>query len=761
MALEPSRGALGKVSVVFATKLKSFTFRPVSKKLPTEKRVKPVWEKGSSKLSEALEDHGAPEGKTTDECIYKAEVVYISDTKPQEISEHSETQTHKFTAKSAVAPQFTKAVADAETSCTSPKTYTGTLDKTDNKHALTPQLVCHTIGADINSSQSQREEEVFSPVSSVDIFTSPFSSRESILSEGWEQETGWSAFQTLSPRGSVSPCSSVRSGAFTPSVMRIKCHKLAPASSLMQMPLTSCHTHDCNRHIASPCPLSTHARHRPPPTHLSLLTAILRKGRLPVLSSALKRPYSPCWPISPVNVSSCMACSAASNIAPIVGQRAKSCVSKSTTCTESSCKARPKTAKTEPVLHIDQNREEEIIDVNVSTIYEARSRISPTTKGRSSLTLSSYSPLVSPPANLSKPTNKGIHDSTEINLLLGTSSYRPVSFSPESKLDFQIHRNGHKSHEPSPVWNIRNTNPYQTTSSDLKCMQVAHKRSPTPDPVPSQLSQDSLTSAVPKHTVVRPGSHLHKDELEKSHSSLIFQHPPSPSVAGLTHFSNTHSVSPVVSSPRPVSCTSTSDRNTLSSSPVISYRHFSPSPSYSFCSSPTSSLRNFSPDHMDRGSKKPYKIKSTYKALAAIPTNTLLLEQQAIDDEVIKKDAPLDPGDSFAWEDPHSQLYSPSQLRQQSSELYQVIDEVLKDTKRAEASSPATVLTMMSETTQATFYHQPPDPAEKTLAAEYEWDMQKFQRKKRKDNSRSRTLMSIMLEGQEESQQEKCVGIWQ
>ncbi|XP_053088470.1 muscular LMNA-interacting protein isoform X4 [Pangasianodon hypophthalmus] len=721
MALEQPRGALGKVSIVFATKLKSFTFLPVLKKLPTENRVKSVWEKESNKLSEALGNHEAAEGKTMDESTYKAEVVYVGDMEPQEITKHSETQQKKSTTKLAIAPSPTPAMALDEICCTNPKPSAGTLDTAGNKLPRTPQLGCHNTGTEVGSglflnSESQREDEVLSPVSSVDIFTSPFSSKESILSEGWDQETGWSALQMLSPSGSVSPCLSVRSGAFTPSVMRIKCHTLAAGSSLMQMPLTSCEKLGCHKHITSPCPLSTRPRHRPPPTQLSLLTAILRKGRLPVLSSALQRPYSPCWPISPVNMSSCLACSAASTVAPMVGLRAKSCVSKGPTCTEPSCKARPKLpgliAKTEPVSNKGSlSSTVETTDAVDSNTYAERSRIISMPEERSSLTLSCSSLSEPPPAPLYKQTHKGIHVSTDPSLLLGSSSSRPMTSSPESNLVSHIQGNGHKSNDTCPT--VRNTKPSQTSSSDFKLMQRAHEQSPTPDHKPIQQSQDILASVVPKDTDVKPGSHLQNNrkifhELEKIHSvSPVFQHSPAPRVAGLTHLSNTPSISPVLTSPRPDSCTST-DRYTLSSSPAIPYHHLSPSPS-SLCSSPTSSLRGSTPDCIDRGSKK------------------------AIDDEVNKNNAPLEPSDSFAWEDPHSQMCSPAQLRQQSTELYQVIDEVLKDTNQTGPSRHAIKLTAKSvasettrkltpsprslgrETKYATFHHQHTAPAEKTL----------------------------------------------
>lgn len=440
-------------------------------------------------------------------------------------------------------------------------------------------------------------------MSSVDLFTSPFSSKESILSEGWEQDPGWFALQMLSPSASVSPCSSVRSGAFTPSVMRIKCHTLAPGSSLMQMTLNSCQTLGCNKHITSPCPLSTRARHRPPPTQLSLLTAILRKGRLPVLSAELQRPYSPCWPISPINMTSCLACSAALAVAPMVGSRAKSCLSKGTTCTEPSCKSRPNPsgliAKTEPVSLKNQSKE--------SLLSNAMKTTDATPEGRSSLTWSSYSSLVPPPAHLCKQTQKGIHVSTDLSFLSSSSS-RQVHFSPESNLDSQIQGNRDKSNGTSPI--LRTTKPIQISSSDLKCMQMAHERSPTPDPKPIQQNQGNWALTVPKYTDVNPGSHLRNNrkffhELERIHSlSPVFQHSPSPRVGGLTHLSNTPSVSPVLPSSRPGSCTSTSDRYTLSSSPAILYHHLSPSPSYSLSSSPTPSHRESSPDPIDKDSKK-------------------------------------------------------------------------------------------------------------------------------------------------------------
>ncbi|XP_043305737.1 muscular LMNA-interacting protein isoform X3 [Cervus canadensis] len=88
--------------------------------------------------------------------------------------------------------------------------------------------------------------------------------------------------------------------------------------------------------------------------------------------------------------------------------------------------------------------------------------------------------------------------------------------------------------------------------------------------------------------------------------------------------------------------------------------------------------------------KKPkqYKTKSSYKAFAAIPTNTLLLEQKALDEPVktdsISKDSTLDPP---------LELCSPAQLRQQTEELYATIDKVLQDSLSMHSSdSPSSSL---------------------------------------------------------------------
>uniref|UniRef100_A0A8C5JG81 Muscular LMNA interacting protein n=1 Tax=Junco hyemalis TaxID=40217 RepID=A0A8C5JG81_JUNHY len=69
-----------------------------------------------------------------------------------------------------------------------------------------------------------------------------------------------------------------------------------------------------------------------------------------------------------------------------------------------------------------------------------------------------------------------------------------------------------------------------------------------------------------------------------------------------------------------------------------------------------------------------YKIKTSYKAFAAIPTNTLLMEQKALEEPT--KPASAAEGTAL---DTHSEMCSPAQLRQQTEELCAVIDQVLQD----------------------------------------------------------------------------------
>ncbi|XP_039913825.1 muscular LMNA-interacting protein isoform X2 [Hirundo rustica] len=92
------------------------------------------------------------------------------------------------------------------------------------------------------------------------------------------------------------------------------------------------------------------------------------------------------------------------------------------------------------------------------------------------------------------------------------------------------------------------------------------------------------------------------------------------------------------------------------------------------------------PSDHENSKPKQYKIKTSYKAFAAIPTNTLLMEQKALEEPT--KPAGVTEGAAL---DTHSEMCSPAQLRQQTEELCAVIDQVLQDplTMRRCESSPS------------------------------------------------------------------------
>ncbi|XP_047459873.1 muscular LMNA-interacting protein isoform X7 [Mugil cephalus] len=89
--------------------------------------------------------------------------------------------------------------------------------------------------------------------------------------------------------------------------------------------------------------------------------------------------------------------------------------------------------------------------------------------------------------------------------------------------------------------------------------------------------------------------------------------------------------------------------------------------------------------HDSSGQAETHKIKLSYKSLAAIPTNTLLLDQQVIDEQVEREQSYCDTPDGGDT-DTHAEMCSPAQLRQQSEELYAVIDEILANSIEAQNS---------------------------------------------------------------------------
>ncbi|XP_016112275.1 uncharacterized protein YMR317W isoform X4 [Sinocyclocheilus grahami] len=791
MALEEPHRTLGKVTTVFATKLKSFTFVPLLKRLPVENKV---WKKvlQARKPNKTSQEPGDTERSMAEEGVYKAEVVYVQDPEEGQLEEtlKNTTQSEILSADNlTLKPLTTLAGLHAESGSITPEPSPATMETTDNKHPGISQLSFHNTSqaAEVSSglflNSSAQREEALSPASSMDFFTSPASSKESILSEDWDKERSWSGLHMFSRDGSpgpfsgtVSPCSSIRSGAFTPSVVRIKRHSLAPGSSLLQMS-SACETPCCDSRATSPCPFTPRARHRLPPTQLSLLTAILRKGRLPVLSSAFQRPYTPCWPISPVNVSSCSACSAASSVAPMNVSKAKSCTSidrpRTESCQVSKKQLRKPDHSSLSVLSPDEiplMKPPERLDS--CQHFTSTSHIVSPTKHSPSPSLPRVQPTNS---HLSKSGHKGNRLPTVPSSLLCSSLSRMNSsspkssslscFSPENQKNPSVSVDRLASIEPNkPLASLMQNDETKSNdrsekyslalkqgqkSSELANAPYLKDRGSSSDNLDSSVSKPALnsckSSSFPtlKHTIESHSNSIspvlsHKEskqniggksDIERVHlSSPAFRLSPSPRPVGLTRLSYTPPTSPACPPVHPNSRSSTPDRCTLSPSPAVPSRQLSPSPSYSFCSSPSPSLWGSTPDCADGDCKnrKTYKIKSTYKALAAIPTNTLLLEQQALDEEVNKKEASFNPADNYSWEDPHAEMCSPAQLRQQTAELYATIDEVLEDSIQRHQSdhvNKANVKSLAAEASRS----QTSSPSPKLLGRETRYASSPFQ----------------------------------
>lgn len=527
--------------------------------------------------------------------------------------------TFYFLQKSIDKPAFTpsiSAVFPSEKGYSSRKLSLVTIDRADKQSDIS-HLDCYSNlqGSKVSSnmflnSKSQKKEEVPSPASPVNLLTTT-SSKESVLSEGWEKESNGSAFPIFSPCTSpvtfshtVSPCSSVRSGAFTPSIMRFKYHSLAPGFSLVQMPPTSCQTLGCGSRAASPCPLSGYGRHRLPPTHLSLLTAILRKGRLPILSSAKQRPYSPCWPVSPINRSSCAGCSAASALPPIVDFQKDASIYPShktkPQLSSETLKMSPKQQK-----HIFATPLVESSGVIDSFSFGTSTVFSPNDEA---CCLNKPSESESPPSHSSKETYKDYCVPTVPRFSVFKSSFRPTCF---QKTPSSFHHTA-ESEPPHGALSEHSTSPYSEYSKELYCpinssgQENGQKSYVKYDP---KSANQHNASAIMKQADEKTSSNLQYDkkmasELEQVIStSAGFRNSPFPTISEAMFLAYTPPISPAWTSPRSGTSSSTTDHYTLPTSSASPEHFLLSSPSYSLCSSPASLTRDDSPDCTEKNRK--------------------------------------------------------------------------------------------------------------------------------------------------------------
>nr|XP_029137232.1 muscular LMNA-interacting protein isoform X1 [Labrus bergylta] len=534
-------------------------------------------------------------------------------------------------------------------------------------------------------------EDRTSPTNSADLFPTLASSRESILSEGSDRDKSWSAVRlssAMSPSSfsrTVSPCSSVLSGVFSPAVVQIKRHFLAPGSSLLQTPFSSCESLSSS----SACPQSPPPvpRHRPPLTRLSLLTAILRKGRLPVLSSTLQRPYTPCWPVNPVTLSFCNACSAASSVASIPLEFSSRFSSSASIDSQSHRELNRCITSPPPELSTISNSQTQAKTCSeknhLKSVPTWEQVISPLAEKSSTLPRAPLPAFCSNFKSVSPPRGEEIDSAANRKL-----QHTHISISPEPKLDNNhMYGQGNKDNnlkklislspklikiQESAVPQKWTPSPHSSSLSRLHCLKSPPVCLSPPPLQPSRSHSPGVTGAdiaSPYHPSEntarrcepeRSCSNSKSAKSDTSHSCLL-----SPS-----------RYTPIIFSGWPSPACS----RTPTPSPAPPVKSLSPSPPLSLRSTPSPRPGSGISDCSDRDGKKrkTHKIKLSYKSLAAIPTNTLLLDQQTIDEQVERGESPYDTLDGGVA-DTHAEMRSPSQLRQESEELYAVIDEVLAD----------------------------------------------------------------------------------
>ncbi|XP_066171041.1 muscular LMNA-interacting protein isoform X1 [Sylvia atricapilla] len=485
---------------------------------------------------------------------------------------------------------------------------------------------------------------------------------------------------------SVSPSSSKSLNALSPLPVNIITHSLSPSPKPLSPPsLYGSSSTICS--INEPCTQTLSRGNSaksgvksPLPTRLTLLTAILRSG------SSQRRPLSPasCPTFSPSSLSS------------------------STLAIDQKFKTTPPTPKksvSSPPIRPDSPSKENYWLSGWAQHLPLPSKPHPTPRARS----------LSPKKH---PSIQSLSPDCRNSLSCPVSSHRRSVASPDLQ-----------SSVPPPCAPAPSSFPSYPTSPSPE--GLGYSASTSRAPQKSQrvhtyspiftcrsyplLSSTSLSGALSptteKHSSPSP-SLLHSPSRSKSNS-------PQTSVQEISASSPTpSSISKQWSVPRPHSTplvpqtgninfhplqfnSSLGQENFRSKSSSLRPEHFTAS-SVLKCRSPISdkspgtlpsrpreltSPQSFSlpPDH-ENIKPKQYKIKTSYKAFAAIPTNTLLMEQKALEEPTIPAS-----GTEGTALDTHSEMCSPAQLRQQTEELCAVIDQVLQDplTMRRCESSPS------------------------------------------------------------------------
>ncbi|KAM9241062.1 muscular LMNA-interacting protein [Leptosomus discolor] len=484
---------------------------------------------------------------------------------------------------------------------------------------------------------------------------------------------------------SLFPSSSKRSNTLSPVPVYIITHALSPSPKPFSPPSlhgsssTICSINEACTQMSSVGNLAKSGLGSPLPTRLTLLTAILRSG------SSQRRPLSPasCPTFSPSSLSS-------STLA--IDQK-----SKTTPPT-------PKKSVSNPPISPDSPSREEYLLSGWAQHLPLPSKPHPTPRARSlspkkhlpvrTLSPDSQSPLSSPVSSHRKSvTSPGLQSVLPPPCAPAPSSLaHPTSPSPEglwySASRSQAPQKSQRVHTYSPIFTCRSYPLLSSTSLSSVFSPILEKHS---SPSPSLLHSASRSKSDSSQTSVQKKGVLSPTSSSVSKQWSLSQPHPTPLVPQTGNI-NSHPLQPY---------SSLAHRNYRSNSSSPRAEQFATSPVLK-CRSPVSdkspgtlpsrpreltSPQSFSlsPDH-ENIKPKQYKIKTSYKAFAAIPTNTLLMEQKALEEPT--KIASVTEGTAL---DTHSEMCSPAQLRQQTEELCAVIDQVLQDplTMRRCESSPS------------------------------------------------------------------------
>ncbi|KAM6405837.1 muscular LMNA-interacting protein isoform 2-T2 [Pluvialis apricaria] len=482
----------------------------------------------------------------------------------------------------------------------------------------------------------------------------------------------------------LSPSSSKRLNALSPVPVHIITHSLSPSPKPLSPPSlygsssTICSTNEPCTQMSSRGNLAKSGVRSPLPTRLTLLTAILRSG------SSQRRPLSPasCPTFSPSSLGSSMLA---------IDQK-----SKTTPPT-------PKKSVSSPPIRPDSPSREEYWLSGWAQHLPLPSKPHLTPRARSlspkkhlpvgMLSPDSPSPLSSPVSSRRKSVaSSGLQSTLPPPCPPALSSLaHPTSPSPEG-MHYATSRSrgpqkSQRVHTYSPIFTCRSYPLLSSTSLSSVFSPTLEKHSSPSSSLSRSASRSKSDSSQTSVQEVSASSPTHSSVSKQCSLSRPHSTPPVPQTGNISshplqinsalvhknYRSNSSSPRPEQSATSPVlKCRSpVSDKSpgTLPSRP----RELTSPQSFSLL-----------PDH--ENIKPKYKIKTSYKAFAAIPTNTLLMEQKALEEPT--KTASVTEGTAL---DTHSEMCSPAHLRQQTEELCAVIDQVLQDplTMRRCESSPS------------------------------------------------------------------------